>query len=293
MTGLQAHLETGATTLARAWAISRSDGVVLGFTDHDRDLEFDGIRFRANSGLTARALQQSSGLAVDNTEAVGALSDAALREADLMAGRYDGAELRIWWVNWNDPRQRRLQFRGTLGELSREGDTFRAELRGLSERLGQPSGRVFQSACTAVLGDSACGFDTLQPGYFSQLPVERVEDRVRFRFAALPGFEDRWFEHGRLRVLSGGAEGLIGVVKSDRLRASGAREIELWERLAAEVAPGDMLRIEAGCDKRPETCRLKFVNYLNYRGFPDIPGEDWLMAVPRDDGTNDGGSLKQ
>ena len=92
MTGLQAHLETGATTLARAWAISRSDGVVLGFTDHDRDLEFDGIRFRANSGLTARALQQSSGLAVDNTEALGALSDAALREADLMAGRYDTSE---------------------------------------------------------------------------------------------------------------------------------------------------------------------------------------------------------
>lgn len=293
MTGLQGHLETGATTLARAWAILRNDGEVLGFTDHDRDLEFEGIRFRANSGLTARALQQSSGLAVDNSEAVGALSDAALREADLMAGRYDGAELRIWWVNWTDTRQRRLQFRGTLGELTREGETFRAELRGLAERLGQPTGRVFQPACTAVLGDPDCGFHTLQPGYFTERSVEVVEDRVTFRFAALPGFEDRWFEHGRVRVLSGDAEGLIGVVKSDRLRASGAREVELWEGLAAGVAPGDMLRIEAGCDKRPQTCRLKFGNYLNYRGFPDIPGEDWLMAVPRDDGTNDGGSLKQ
>ena len=39
----------------------------------------------AGSGLTARALQQVTGLAVDNAEAVGALSDAALRAEDLQA----------------------------------------------------------------------------------------------------------------------------------------------------------------------------------------------------------------
>ena len=62
------------------------------------------------------------------------------------------------------------------------------------------------------------------------------------------------------------------------------------EPIPADVAPGDMLRIEAGCDKRAATCRLKFGNFVNFRGFPHIPGEDWLMAVPRSDGVNDGGS---
>jgi uncharacterized phage protein (TIGR02218 family) len=52
-----------------------------------------------------------------------------------------------------------------------------------------------------------------------------------------------------------------------------------------------MVRLEAGCDKRAETCRLKFANFLNFRGFPHLPGEDWLTAVPKAEGANDGGSL--
>ena len=107
-TELAAHLQTGATTLCRAWALSRKDGITYGFTDHDLPLEFEGITFRADSGLAARALQHATGLAVDNTEAVGVLSDAALREEDIQAGRYDGADVRAWLVNWKDVSQRVL-----------------------------------------------------------------------------------------------------------------------------------------------------------------------------------------
>lgn len=291
MSGLQAHLETGATTVARAWAVTRRDGVVLGFTDHDRDLEFEGVAFRAASGMTARALAQTTGLAVDNSEALGALRDAGLREADIAAGRYDGAEVRIWAVNWADVSARRLELRGTLGEVTRAGGAFRAELRGLTEALGQPQGRVYQAGCSAVLGDGACGFDLAQAGYFAEVAAEEVGGAV-LRFAALPGFEDRWFEGGRLEVLSGAAAGLVGVVRNDRLSASG-RVVELWQAPGDVVAAGDMLRLTAGCDKRAATCRLKFDNLLNFRGFPDIPGDDWLMAHPRQGGLNDGGSLKR
>ena len=75
-------------------------------------------------------MQQSTGLSVDNTEALGALSDAAIREADIEAGRYDGAEVRAWLVNWADVSARQLQFRGSIGELRRAGGAFEAELRG-------------------------------------------------------------------------------------------------------------------------------------------------------------------
>ena len=289
MSDLAAHLRSGATTVARAWALERADGVVMGFTDHDRDLAFDGVTFRADSGLSARALAQSTGLAVDNTEAAGALSAAALREEDILAGRYDGAALRIWEVNWADVAQRRMIFRGTLGEITRADGAFRAELRGLAEALGQPQGRVYQGVCAAVLGDAACGVDLSQPGMSSERPAEAVEGSRVFRFEEFAGFEERWFEKGRLRVLSGAAQGLYGVIKNDRMNGAG-RRIELWEPIPADVAPGDMLRIEAGCDKRAATCRLKFGNFVNFRGFPHIPGEDWLMAVPRSDGVNDGGS---
>ncbi len=56
--------------------------------------------------------------------------------------------------------------------------------------------------------------------------------------------------------------------------------IELWEPVRAGVTAGDRVRIEAGCDKRVETCRAKFGNVVNYQGFPFVPGEDWLVAIP-------------
>jgi uncharacterized phage protein (TIGR02218 family) len=287
----KAHLESGRTTLCRAWAVTRTDGVVLGFTDHDCPLTFDGISFKPDSGLTAKALQQGTGLAVDNTEAMGVLSDAVIREQDIDAGRFDGAEVRAWLVNWADPDVRWLQFRGSLGEIRRAGGAFHAELRGLTEMLNTPQGRVYQKPCTAVLGDSACRFDLAQPGYRAELAAETVEEQREFRWGALQGYEPGWFRRGRLTVLSGAAEGLWGVIKQDR-SVSEARVIELWEPLGLEIAPGDMIRLDPGCDKRPETCRLKFANLINFQGFPDIPGEDWMLAVPRSTNANTGGSRR-
>ncbi len=286
------HLATGVTTIARAWAVQRRDGLVLGFTDHDRDLDFEGILFRARSGMSARNLQQGTGLAVDNSEAVGALSDEALSETDIMAGRYDGAEIRIWWVNWAQPSQRELRFRGSLGELTRNGGAFRAELRGLTEPLSRPQGRIYQAGCSAVLGDGSCRFDLSTPGYTVETSITEVMGGDCLVFAGLPGFAARWFEKGRLVLLDGKAEGLEGLIKADRT-VQGGREILLWQRLGVVPRVGDAVRLVAGCDRRPETCRTKFNNYPNFRGFPHIPGEDWMMAVPREGDLNDGTSLRR
>ena len=287
---LQSHLLSGTTTLCRAWALVRKDGTTYGFTDHDNDLSFEGLAFKADTGLTANALEQTTGLSVDNTEALGALSAAAVKEEDIRAGRFDGAAVRSWLVNWADVNQRVLLFKGTFGEITRVSGGFRAELRGLTEELNQPQGRIYQSTCSAILGDKGCRFNTLQAGFYTDIPVETVEKGKIFSFATLTDFDDRWFERGRLTVLSGAAKGLVGLVKNDRLSATG-RKVELWEDLRAEIAVGDMIRIEAGCDKRAETCRLKFDNFLNFQGFPHIPGEDWLASYPVKSGENDGGSL--
>jgi len=289
---LKAHLAGGATTLARCFAVTRKDGATLGFTDHDRDLAFEGITFRAETGMTARAIQQGTGLAVDNSEAFGALRSDAIGEEDILAGRYDGAEVRAWLVNWCEPTMRVLQFRGTLGEIVRSGGAFTAELRGLTEALNQPVGFVYHSRCSAVLGDARCRFDLDQPGYAEERPVDAVRDGRIFHFAKLAGFQDRWFEKGRLRVLTGPAAGLVGSIKNDRSRAADARVVELWQSFGTLPEPGDLVRMEAGCDRRAETCRLKFANFLNFRGFPHIPGEDWVMSYPNKSGLNDGGSLK-
>jgi uncharacterized phage protein (TIGR02218 family) len=289
---LAEHLGRGVTTVARAWAVKRRDGTVLGFTDHDRDLAFEDILFRASSGMTAQALELGTGLAVDNTEALGVLSDASLSEVDILAGRYDGAEVRIWWVNWADPAERELRFRGSLGEIARHGGSFRAELRGLTEPFGRMQGRIYHSACSAVLGDAACRFDLSKPGHAVDLPILEARDGGRFIFAGAAGYPQRWFEKGFLRMLGGAAAGLEGLIKAD-IAVAGSREIVLWQRLGVAPMPGDVVRLIAGCDKRAETCRSKFNNFLNFRGFPHMPGEDWVISVPRDGDVHDGGSLKR
>ena len=287
---LLVHLGQGATSVCRAWKVLRRDGVAYGFTDHDRDFTFDGVTFKASTGMSARVLQQTTGLSVDNSEAIGALSDAAIDEADLAAGRFDGAEVRSWLVNWADPAQRIEQFRGNFGEITRSAGAFRAELRGLTDRLNQPQGRVFQRSCGAVLGDARCGFDLATPGYRATGAIAGFDPMGRMLFQGLGGFADRWFERGRLVVQTGAAAGLVGMIKSDRING-GERVVDLWHDLGATLIIGDAVQLEAGCDRMAQTCRGKFGNFLNFQGFPHIPGEDWLSSYPVSTRPNDGGSL--
>lgn len=279
MNRLGTHLAGGASTVCRAWAVTRRDGVVLGFTDHDRAFRFDGIDFLPDAGFSARALVSASGLSVDNSEVLGALSHEAIREEEIEAGRFDGAELRLWLVNWADVSERHLRFRGTLGEIRREGGAFQAELRGLTERLNQARGRTFQRTCSAVLGDAHCGFDPGLAGFSAEVTLEAGGDGQVFFLRGLGDYAEGWFAQGRLVVLSGAAEGLTGLIKRDRA-AGAAREVLLWEGLRAPVVAGDRIRLLAGCDRRAETCREKFDNLLNFQGFPHLPGEDWLIVGP-------------
>jgi uncharacterized phage protein (TIGR02218 family) len=288
---LQAHLEGGLTTVSHAWKITRTDGVSFAFTDHDMPLTFEGVAFRADAGLSAKAIAQTTGLSVDNTEAIGALSDASIREDEIEQGRFDGAEVQAWLVNWQDVSQRWLQFRGTIGEMRRVDGSFRAELRGLTEALNRTLGRVYQKPCTAVLGDSACRFDTRLLGYSTTLAVQLEEGGRKFTWESLPGFDEGFFIRGRLDVMDGPAAGLFGLIKHDRIK-DGQRIVELWEPIKGDVAKGRQIKLLAGCNKQLETCRLKFNNIVNFQGFPDLPGEDWVLAVPKTSGPNTGGSLR-
>lgn len=291
-TELLAHLQSGETTVARAWGITRKDGVKLGFTDHDQDLSFEGFVFKAATGLTASAIEQGAGLSVDNVEAVGMLCDAAVTDQDIQAGRLDDAQVVAWMVNWANVGERSVVFRGTIGEIQRAGGAFVAELRGLSEKLNMPRGRVYQRPCTAVLGDASCRLEVSDAAIQVLGTVVQVDDRRIFDLGSVSGFDEGWFTRGQLKIVSGSAQGASGLIKRDWIAEAGTRRIELWEALQADVVAGDEVQITAGCDKRFETCRKKFANILNFQGFPDIPGEDWITSYPKKRGGNTGGSLR-
>ncbi len=287
---LHDHLKTAVTTVARCWVIERKDGTVLGFTDHDLDLVVDGHLCTAETGMTARALTQTTGLSVDNSEAQGALSDARITEADINAGLYDRASVKTWLVNWNDVTQAKLTFQGTLGEIRRNGGAFDVELRGLTEDLNAQQGRVYQKTCGHVLGDSRCQVDLTDPANHMRRPVEVIEDRRRLRFTDDGTYPPGWFLRGKLVMESGAGEFYVSWIVRDEV-TDGERLIETWEPIRADVQPGDMVVINSGCDGRLSVCRDKFDNVINFGGFPHIPGEDWLMSIPVRSGDNTGGSL--
>lgn len=287
---LQARLDGGATTLCRCWRVRRRDGVELGFTDHDRDLSFAGLTYRAGTGMNAGVVQAGTGLSVDNSQAVGALSAAAVREEDVAAGRYDGAEIWHWLVDWQTPSLRVLMFRGNFGEIRRADGGFEVELRGLAEALNAPVGRSLMRTCDRSLGDAKCRFDTTAPGYAGEGVVAAGSAAGTLRVSGLADFAAGWFEHGVLTWLSGENAGAAGLVKSDRKDSGGPRRLELWVAPGRPAAEGDRFRVVAGCDKRAGTCRTKFNNFLNFRGFPHIPGDDWVTAYPKDGAVHDGAS---
>jgi uncharacterized phage protein (TIGR02218 family) len=288
---LQARLDSGATTLCRCWLVRRRDGAVFGFTDHDRDVTFDGVSFRASSGMDASALQSATGLSVDNAQAVGALSDAGVTEEDVRAGRYDRAEIWHWLVDWERPELRVLLFRGSFGEIRRSDGAFEVELRGLAEALNASVGRSILRTCDRSLGDPKCGFEVSRPGFSGESAVAEGSGGATIVADDLAGFADGWFSQGTVSWLSGENAGQTGTVKADRRRSDGVRHIALWQAPGRPMASGDRFRIIAGCDKRAETCRAKFDNLVNFRGFPLIPGDDWVTAYPKEGTSHDGSSL--
>lgn len=290
---LQARLDSGATRLCRCWRVRRQDGTVYGFTDHDRDLTWDGETYRASTGMDASAVQSTTGLSVDNAQAVGALSDTTISEDEIRAGKFDKAEVDHWLVDWARPSLRVLLFRGHFGEIRRSDGMFEVELRGLAEALNLPVGRSILRTCDRVLGDKECRVDVTRSGFSGEAEVSEVKGAAHILSVGLGRFPDGWFAGGTLTWLSGANAGERGTTKADTRASAGIRVLEMWLQPAWPVVVGDRFRVVAGCDKRPETCRIKFDNFLNFRGFPHIPGEDWVTAYPKDGAVHDGASRQR
>jgi uncharacterized phage protein (TIGR02218 family) len=287
---LQAHLDDGTTTLSWCWRISRSDGVALGFTDHDRALAFDGTNFEPESGFAASEIRACSDLAVDAQDATGVLTSDRITETDILDGRWDNAAVELWRVNWADTSQRVLLRRGAVGQIRRGRMAFVAEVRSLAHVLGQTVGRTFQASCDAALGDTRCGIDLESAVYKGTgVVTDLLRDRA-FMASGLAGFDAGWFAAGTLTWTSGANAGRITEVLSHGLTDAIAT-LTLLEAPVRAIVEGDSFVARAGCDKRLATCNAKFANVANFRGFPNIPGQDAVLRYASQDGGHNGSVL--
>jgi len=287
---LQTHLDSGTTTLAWCWRLTRSDGTVFGFTDHDRSLTFDGTTFEPESGFVASEIRSGSDLSVDAQDAEGVLTSTTITETDILDGRWDNATVEIWRVNWADTSQRVLMRRGAIGQVRRGRVQFVAEMRSLAHVLNQSVGRTFQASCDAALGDARCGVDLNDPANKGSASVVTVSGTRAFTASGLAGFADGWFALGTLTWTSGANAGRKAEIMTYAL-ASTTVTITLMEIPVRPLATGDAFDIFAGCDKAFETCKAKFANPANFRGFPHIPGQDTVIRIATSGDPNTGGVL--
>jgi uncharacterized phage protein (TIGR02218 family) len=262
-------LDAPVTSLATCWRIERRDGVGIGLTAHDRDLMIEGNLYRASPGLTPSAIERGEG--DGGMEASGALTSGAIGEADLLAGRWDGAEVAVFAVDWTDTSRRVALGQGTIGAVETRDGGFTAELKGAAAALDRAATEETSPECRAELGDRRC----------------RVRMAGRRRFAAVVAADDELLTlsvaepvangwgGGRLRWFGGANAGL-----EERIVASAGTQVTLAVPPRLLPAPGDRVEVIEGCDKSLTTCSVRFGNAANFRGEPYLPGIDLLTRYP-------------
>lgn len=273
---MAAFLEGALTSACLCWRLERRDGVAVGFTTHDRDLAIGGMVYRAAPGMLPSAVSVSDGFDADGVDVKGALTSDAIRGVDLRAGRWDGASVTIFMTDWTAPGAETFAVaRGTLGEVSVEGEAFEAELRGPAAVLDGAVVEQTSPGCRASLGDARCRVDMAGRVWLARV-IDADDEMLTLdvldspHSAPAPEGEGR-FAFGRVRWLTGPNSGLVSAV-----RTSDGTAITLREAPAFAVSEGDMVEISEGCDRRFETCCARFGNAANFRGEPHLPGIDLL-----------------
>ncbi len=262
---------TAVACVALCWRVERGDGVAIGLTTHDRDLTIDGLVHRAAPGMTPSAIERSAGLEADTMDIGGALNSAAITEADLLSGRWDGARVRLFAADWETGATIAALGEGTIGAVAVAENGFTAELAGASAALGRPVVEETSAECRAELGDRRC----------------RVAMAARQRFARVLAVAERvvtldveepvvgTYAGGLLRWFGGANGGLVQAID-----ASDGAAVTLRGVPAFAVAHGALVEIVEGCDKSLATCAGRFGNMANFRGEPHLPGIDLLTRYP-------------
>jgi len=254
-------------TVATYWRVLRRDGIALGFTSHDRDLRFAGVLHLSAPGMVPSAIRRSIMVEPDSAEMQGALDHAAIRSADLAAGRFDGAAVSVGLVDWESGEHYEL-FAGSIGAVGQDGARFTAELLSAKTALDRELVPRTAPTCRAEFCGPGC---TLSPPRFTRelwlAELDPASNAARFDGLA----EASPFAFGRLRWADGAEAGLdVAVLDTD------GAWLFLDRAPAAGLAAGARAIVREGCDHTLETCATRFANAINFQGEPFLPGNDLL-----------------
>ena len=274
---LQAHLESEVTTVALCWMIKRRDAVVTAFTDHDESIVYDGVTYTPLESGSPSNYRQNSGLATNNIDMEMSFASTSSLDEHLRAGLYDYAEVWTFRINWADTSMGIIKLAyGRLGEVEIRDNLARIEMRSLTQLLAVPIGRIYTPECDATLGDTRC--NVVMTTFTKTGTVGTVTSNKVFVLAgAAAGQAANYYDYGKITFSSGLNSGITLQIES---YVAATNIVTLYEPMPFTVVAGDTFTAYAGCDRRFATCKDRFSNKDNFRGFPHIPGMDKALTVP-------------
>lgn len=272
---ITAARQSSSSRLCKIWEITRTDGVVLRFTEHNRDLVIGGETYRATASFDPSTIKAGADMSVGDLDVQGAFDTEYVTAEDLLAGRYWGASFFVAEVLWDDLAAGTDVLKtGWIGTVREIGGKFLAELLDLNARLQQTIGEVYSQACRATLGDSRCG---VVLSSYAGTVVAATSRRVFSQTIASAQYEG-FFQFGRLTWTSGANDGL-----SMDVQAHDGDTVSLFLPMPFDVTAGDTFTMVGGCDKSLAMCRGRWNNVLNFRGEPHAPVNDDLIRGPGPD----------
>jgi uncharacterized phage protein (TIGR02218 family) len=281
---LQSLLDQKLHRYTVCWKITRKDGLVYRFTDHNTDLTFDNELYRAVGGFKASARQKQMNLKTANMDIVGVLDSSAITTEDLRTGRFREAEIREFIIDWMYPWSGAFVTAVYwIDELTFDGLVWEARIQGMAKWLRQQRGRVFTRNCRHELGDAICQVNVAS---FQQsgtvLSVDANSPRSLFYHDVLE--TNNYFSNGFITWTSGPNNNLGWEIKA--YDATGRMRLHM--DTFYDIAIGHTFTIIPGCAKTPGNCRGVdgpddkpwANNIVRFGGYHLMPGNDKMMQTP-------------
>jgi len=290
--------------LTTLWRIIRQDGTKLHFTTHDTEIPFDAGQLDNNlfaapeiatytpiGGFDSSAKRKELGLRESNTDFRGVLNAAAITIEDLRVGKYRNAVLDEFVIDHRYPFNGRIiHNKWVVQEISQDGNLWTATVGGLAHKLRQKTGELYSRECPfdvfAFGGVRNCR-KVRAPGYFFEDVTIFSIANSRSEFTATPSdiptdtgidipdatgtivnllVTDGFFTFGKIKWTTGKNAG-AGIVSNIREHTHLPHVFKLRLRTPFDILITDTFEVEAGCDKKKQTCILKFDNLNNHGAF--------------------------
>lgn len=173
------HMAGEVTTLCYLFKLTRTDNIVLTVTNLDESIEYppnSGIIYEAKTGFSKTALNTTSALNVDTLEVTGFLNAIGLTEQDIASGLWDGCDVRVYRVNYEDLTMGDEKlFRGWIGNISIGRNEVTCEFRSLTQKLQSNIVQNVSENCPHDLFDSKCQVPETEGVWkFSGITVDSV-----------------------------------------------------------------------------------------------------------------------